>query len=85
METKSLFQKLCDWKNDGIKGCTSFAEFKFTDTALNTNHLENGLVKEEITTITLGYSCEEHVEEVKEQLEDAKQRSEKQKKKQIKT
>ena len=41
METKSLFQKLCDWKNDGIKGCTSFAEFEFTDIALKTKHLTN--------------------------------------------
>ena len=85
METKSLFQKLCDWKNDGIKGCTSFAEFEFTDIALKTKHLTNGLVKEETATITLGYACELHVEEVREQLEDAKQSSEKQEEKEIKT
>ena len=48
---------------------------------LKTKHLTNGLVKEETATITLGYACELHVEEVREQLEDAKQSSEKQEEK----
>ena len=77
METKSLFQKICQCDN----GCTSYAEFEFTDTVIKTKHLSNGMVKEETATVTLGYSCEEHVEKVRKQLEDAKQSSEKQEKK----
>jgi|TARA_R100001530_G_scaffold96632_1_gene67150 hypothetical protein len=64
MEINPVNQHLCDF----IDGCMEYAEFEFTDTALKSKHLKNGLVREEIVTITLGYSCEKHVEEVREKL-----------------
>ena len=73
MEINLINQHKCD-END--KGCNNHAEFQFTDTALKSKHLDNGMVKEEIVTVTLGYSCEEHVEEVRKQLhKDAEQGS----------
>ena len=57
MEVNPIYKEDCDMYND--TGCMEDAEFKFTDTAL---------IDKKIITITLGHSCSEHVEEVRERL-----------------
>ena len=44
--------------------CLAKADYEFTDIKTVSVEQENGLTKEEVKTITLGYACFNHVEEV---------------------
>jgi hypothetical protein len=65
MEVNKIYPYLCKHGS-----CLKRAEFTFTDVEITETETKDGLIKEEPKTITLGHSCEDHVEEVRKLFEE---------------
>jgi hypothetical protein len=50
--------------------CLAKADYEFTDIETVSVEQEDELIKEEVKTITLGYACFNHVEEVNKMLKE---------------
>ena len=54
-----------------IKSCTRVAVYEFTDAEVEVKISdENGMSATSVETVTIGYSCEHHVEEVNKMLKE---------------
>ena len=54
-----------------IKSCTRVAVYEFTDDEVEVKISdENGMSATSVETVTIGYSCEHHVEEVNKILKE---------------
>ena len=66
IEIKKILYRLCK-----IKPCTRVAVYEFTDAAVEVKISdEDGSSATSVETVTIGYSCEHHVEEVNKMLKE---------------
>ena len=67
MKITKILSPLCR-----IKPCTRVAVYEFTDAEVEVKISdEDGMSATSVETVTIGYSCEHHVEEVAKILEEA--------------
>ena len=60
-----LYPPLCKYHS-----CLAVADYEFTDAETVKTEQGDGLVKEEVKTITIGHACFNHVEEVNKMLKE---------------
>ena len=72
MEIVRIIPDFCKQGN-----CFKRADFEFTNVQITTQDDVTGGIKEFTETVSLGFSCDEHVEEVKKLFEDIYGRSNK--------
>ena len=66
IEIKKILYRLCK-----IKPCTRIAVYEFTDAEVEVKISdEDGMSATSVETVTIGYSCEHHVEEVNKILKE---------------
>ena len=66
IEITKILYPLCK-----IKPCTRIAVYEFTDAEIEVKIVdENGSSATSVETVTIGYSCEHHVEEVSKMLKE---------------
>ena len=66
MEITKILSPLCR-----IKPCTRVAVYEFTDAEVEVKISdEDGMSATSVETVTIGYSCEHHVEEVNKMLKE---------------
>ena len=65
INVNKLYPNLCKHGS-----CLAVADYEFTDAKTIKTEQEDGLEKEEVETITLGYACFNHVEEVNKMLKE---------------
>tara|TARA_R100001594_G_scaffold3788_6_gene13974 strand:- start:1607 stop:1834 length:228 start_codon:yes stop_codon:yes gene_type:complete len=65
IQVNKIYPALCK-----LASCLDRADYEFTDAKTIKTKQEDGLVKEEIKTVTLGHACNNHVVEVNKMLQD---------------
>ena len=66
IEITKILYPLCK-----IKPCTRIAVYEFTDAEIEVKIVdESGASATSVETVTIGYSCEHHVEEVNKMLKE---------------
>ena len=65
IQVNKIYRALCK-----LASCLDRADYEFTDAKTIKTKQEDGLVKEEIKTVTLGHACNNHVVEVNKMLQD---------------